>query len=144
MASSQQLAHNPNLTRQVQNWRVVGENVGEGPPLDDLDRAFMNSAEHRDNILDSQYTGVGVGSVQDSSGVIWIAIDFREPMVRETAPAPTPTQTSAPAEHWIRGTGIAPALTRRPHVQRQIPVALLLLHSEMPFAPGCMLRFGWF
>src|SRR5947208_15608945 len=40
MSSTHELAHNPNLARQVQYWQVVGESVGDRPSRDDLDRAF--------------------------------------------------------------------------------------------------------
>ena len=145
MASSQELAHNPDLTTEVRNWKAVGENVGEGPTIDDLDRAFMNSQEHRDNILDPEYTDVGVGSVRDSNGIIWIAIDFRDPYVHEAAPAPA--HTTAPVDHWTR---VAPALTAAPAVRRKpaqgLPTWLeqLRLQSDLPLAPGCMLRVFWF
>jgi hypothetical protein len=80
MASKQELYHNPNLTTQVQNWQAVGENVGEGPTVDDIHTAFMNSPEHRANILDHDFTQVGVGVAVDKNGVIWVTEDFREPM----------------------------------------------------------------
>jgi hypothetical protein len=85
MAATRQLLHNPSLTSQVSNWQAVGENVGEGPTIDDLDDAFWNSAEHRANILDGDYQQIGIGSAR-SAGVIWIAVVFRDPM-----------QTSGPA-----------------------------------------------
>src|SRR5438309_11441109 len=80
MASQQSLYHNPNLTSQVQNWRAVGENVGEGPTVSDIHTAFMNSPEHRANILDHDFTQVGVGVAVDKNGIIWVTEDFRQPM----------------------------------------------------------------
>lgn len=145
MASSQELAHNPNLTTEVHNWKVVGENVGEGPTIDDLDQAFMNSQEHRDNILDPEYTDVGVGSVRDSNGIIWIAIDFRDPYTHEAAPAPV--HTTAPVDHWVRVAPAAPAVSavhRRPVPARPTWFDLLRFQADLPFAPGCMLRIFWF
>ena len=80
MASQQSLYHNPGLTTQVPNWQAVGENVGEGPTVDDIHTAFMNSPEHRDNILDHDFTQIGVGVSVDSNGIVWVTEDFREPM----------------------------------------------------------------
>jgi hypothetical protein len=80
MASRQSLYHNPSLTSEVQNWQVVGENVGDGPTVGDLQSAFMNSPEHLANILDNDYTQIGVGVVVDSHGIIWVTEDFRQPM----------------------------------------------------------------
>jgi hypothetical protein len=80
MASQQSLYHNPGLTTQVQNWQAVGENVGEGPTVSDIHTAFMNSPEHRANILDHDFTQVGVGVSVDKNGIIWVTEDFRKPM----------------------------------------------------------------
>ena len=80
MAAQQSLYHNPGLTSQVQNWQAVGENVGEGPSVSDIHTAFMNSPEHRANILDHDFTQVGVGVSVDKNGIIWVTEDFRKPM----------------------------------------------------------------
>jgi uncharacterized protein YkwD len=96
MAQRQELYHNPNLTSDVQNWQAVGENVGEGPTVDDIHQAFMNSPEHRANILDHDFTQVGVGVTVDSHGTIWVTEDFRQPM-HSTSSAPRRTTTSHPA-----------------------------------------------
>lgn len=99
MARTHVLAHNPNLTSQVDDWQVVGENVGKGPTVHDLDGAFWRSPEHRANILDSSYEEIGVGSVR-RDGVVWITVDFRDRLssgtARATAPADAPT-TPGPA-----------------------------------------------
>jgi pyruvate/2-oxoglutarate dehydrogenase complex dihydrolipoamide acyltransferase (E2) component len=89
MASRQELYHNPNLTTQVQNWQAVGENVGEGPTVSDIHNAFMQSPEHKANILDHDFTQVGVGVVVDKNGIIWVTEDFRQPMRSSSSPAPT-------------------------------------------------------
>jgi hypothetical protein len=80
MASGQSLYHNPSLTSQVTGWQAVGENVGEGPSVGDLQVAFMNSPEHRANILDGDFTQGGVGVGVDKGGIIWVTEDFRQPM----------------------------------------------------------------
>lgn len=79
MASRDVLYHNPNLTSDVKNWRFVGENVGYGPDALDVHRAFMHSPDHRANILDRDYTQVGIGSVS-KNGRVWVAQVFRRPM----------------------------------------------------------------
>jgi uncharacterized protein YkwD len=84
MAATTTLAHNPRLVTAVPNWQALGENVGEGPDIDSLDRAFWNSPEHRANILDPSYSDVGIGAVT-RDGVIWITVDFRDPMHASTA-----------------------------------------------------------
>jgi len=97
MASSQTLYHNPSLTSQVQNWQAVGENVGEGPTVSDIHTAFMNSPEHRANILDHDFTQVGVGVSVDKNGIIWVTEDFRQPMGASTSA--TQTTTSHTTSH---------------------------------------------
>ena len=84
MAAANLLSHNPRLTSQVANWQTVGENVGEGPDVASLDTAFWNSPAHRANILDSSYRDIGVATTF-ANGIVWITVDFRKPMVAESA-----------------------------------------------------------
>src|SRR5436305_2935741 len=95
MASSQTLYHNPSLTSQVQNWQAVGENVGEGPTVSDIHTAFMNSPEHRANILDHDFTQVGVGVSVDKNGIIWVTEDFRKPMYSSSSSSSSPSHSSS-------------------------------------------------
>jgi uncharacterized protein YkwD len=85
MAGQSKLYHNPQLTSDVSNWRWVGENVGYGPDAASVHVAFMRSPGHRANILDDDYTEVGVGAVV-RDGRVWVAEVFRQPM-RERSPA---------------------------------------------------------
>lgn len=94
MAAANLLSHNPNLTSQVANWQTVGENVGEGPDVPSLDTAFWNSPAHRDNILDSSYRDVGIGTTF-ANGILWITVDFRKPMVAESASTVASAHTSS-------------------------------------------------
>lgn len=59
-------------------WRAWGQNVGEGPTVDAIHRAFMASAPHRDNILDRDFRRVAVGIVK-VNGTVWITEDFIDP-----------------------------------------------------------------
>lgn len=79
MASSGTLYHNPNLRTAVSNWRWVGENVGYGPTTLAVHRAFMASPGHRANVLDRDYSQVGVGVVR-RGGRVWVAEVFRRPL----------------------------------------------------------------
>jgi len=84
MASRRSLYHNPNLTRDVRNWRWVGENVGYGPSAGSIHTAFMNSPAHKANIVDRDYTEVGIGVVV-RNGRVWVAEVFRKPLRRTSA-----------------------------------------------------------
>jgi hypothetical protein len=86
MASTGTLAHNPGLTAQVSGYRYVGENVGYGPDEATIHQAFMNSAAHRANILDRDYTQVGVAVVA-AGGRLWVTEVFRAPTGSSRPPA---------------------------------------------------------
>jgi len=77
MAATGVLSHNPELATAIDNWLAVGENVGDGPTIADLDSAFMASPKHRANVLDPTYDDVGIGTVT-RNGMIWITVDFRD------------------------------------------------------------------
>ena len=79
MAYQARLYHNPELTSDVDNWRWVGENVGYGPDALTVHVAFMDSPGHRANILDRDYTEVGIGAVVNN-GRVWVAEVFRRPL----------------------------------------------------------------
>jgi uncharacterized protein YkwD len=108
MASKQSLYHNPNLTTQVQNWQAVGENVGEGPTVSDIHNAFMNSPEHKANILDHDFTQVGVGVSVDKNGIIWVTEDFRQPQSSATTSSTATHTTTRPTAHHTTSTAPRP------------------------------------
>ena len=78
MAAHQVLTH-AGLASAVGNWSYLGENVGYGPSASALEVAFMNSPEHRSNILDHDFTQVGVGAVTVGA-TVWVSVIFRKPM----------------------------------------------------------------
>lgn len=86
MAARNLLHHNPDLTTDVANWRWVGENVGYGPDAPTVHAAFMGSAAHRANILDGDYTELGIGAVA-VNGRVWVAEVFRRPLHARTGRA---------------------------------------------------------
>ena len=129
MASRQSLYHNPNLTTQVQNWRAVGENVGEGPTVSDIHNAFMKSPEHRANILDHDFTQVGVGVSVDKNGIIWVTEDFREPMhststtTHHSAPKTVTTTHHTSTSHATTATHATPHQVAAPKPAHAHPAA---------------------
>jgi hypothetical protein len=144
--AQQALAHNPNLGPQLEshgspNWTAYGENVGDGATssADDLFQAYMNSPEHRDNILNSAYRYVGVGVVFDGT-TAWNTLDFVDqystpkPRTTTTQPAPSPTKTTtrtAPKTAPKVVTRTAPRPAPRPAVraQRVAPRPAARVHS---------------
>ena len=96
MAAGGQLAHNPEMSRQLSGWALVAENVGVGADADQLQGAFMASPGHRANILRENVTEIGVGAVRSGDGRLWIVQVFKLPAGAtaparwSTAPAPAP------------------------------------------------------
>jgi uncharacterized protein YkwD len=78
MARKDLLYHTPGdrLTKKVTNWSTLGENVGVGNWVGELHDAFMASHGHRDNILYSGFTHVGVGVVIDKNNRMWVTVIF--------------------------------------------------------------------
>ncbi len=64
----------------VKNWNKIGENLFFCEGYNDFDmlavRGWMNSPEHRQNILDRQYTTTGIGIAQSRNGQIYITQVF--------------------------------------------------------------------
>jgi len=141
---AQALSHNPNLGPELEshgspNWTIYGENVGEGPTssADTLFQAYMNSPEHRDNILGSKFRFLGVGVVFDGS-TAWNTLDFVDQYGTTTAhtarppaqPKPTakPVVKPKPVVRWISRPVVAapvarPARPRTVAPQRHRPVS---------------------
>lgn len=78
MARSNTLAHNPKLASSVSNWAYLGENVGVGYSVESLEAAFYASPHHRDNMLDKDFTEIGVAVVV-VNGKMWVAEEYRRP-----------------------------------------------------------------
>lgn len=55
-------------------WRSLGENVGMGPSVASIERAYMKSSGHRANILSTQWNGVGVGYAKRGSTVYTVQV----------------------------------------------------------------------
>jgi len=93
MAAAGRPYHDPNIQSRVQNWQELGDNVGSGPDADHLHNGFMNSQVHRDEILHSTYSEVGVGCYW-AGNVLYVTEIFRLP---EHAQAPAASRATAPA-----------------------------------------------
>ncbi|MBV8981406.1 MAG: CAP domain-containing protein [Acidimicrobiia bacterium] len=95
MAGPAGLSHNPNLASQISNWRTLGENVGTGSTVPQIEAALEASPHHFENMVDPAFQYVGIGVVE-SAGVIWVTEDFKQaksgslPSTQLPAPAPKP------------------------------------------------------
>lgn len=108
------LAHTTNLGSKVSNWKKLGENVGRGPNLRDIETAFMASPSHRENILDPDFSQFGVGVTWDGKEYFYVAVIFRQPM-SASAPAPATTPTTRATTPTTRAAAAPkPTPTTRP------------------------------
>lgn len=98
MASSDTMDHNPRLGDLVPApWTALAENVGwallpggaESEVVENLHQAFMNSPDHRDNVL-GDYNQVGVGVAVTATGKLWATVDF----MAGTTPPPAAGQVA--------------------------------------------------
>ncbi len=66
MAQEGEIFHaNPISANMTSDWLKLGENVGVGPEVDALMKAFIESPTHYQNIIDPEFTHVGVGVIWD-------------------------------------------------------------------------------
>ena len=133
MARSGRLSHNAELSSEVSGWRSLGENVGTGGSVDQVHAAFMGSSVHRSEILDRQFTQVGVGVVW-AGDRLWVTQVFREPSA--SAPAPQPASSSAPAPAPAPAPEPAPAPAPEPAPAPQPAPARQLAAIPPPPAPA--------
>jgi uncharacterized protein YkwD len=118
------LSHNGSLRAQVTGWSVLGENVGLAADITAVQAAFMASAAHRNNILDSRYTQMGVGSATSiypscSCQVLWVVVDFRRPTSVPAVSTPAPKPAAVPVQPAAAPPKAAaqPATAPRPAVK---------------------------
>ncbi len=82
MAATGTLAHNPSLGTQIVAWSGLAENVGYAGDVNALHNAWMASAGHRANLLNTSYSEIGVG-VAVANGRVWGVEVFRRPIAAQ-------------------------------------------------------------
>jgi hypothetical protein len=100
------------LSAVTTGWAVLGENVGRGPSVAVLHKAFMESPSHKANIL-GDFDRVGSGVGHDANGKIYVTVIFMKTAAASTTTttAPTPTTTTTA----VQGTPApAPTTTTTP------------------------------
>jgi len=139
LAAAQALSHNPNLAAQLEshgspNWTSYGENVGMGPTssAQTLFNAYMNSPEHRANILGASYRYLGIAVVY-TGGKAWNTMDFVDqyssPTQTVSQPAPVRRTTT------VRTTSIVHATTAKTAPVRHVATRLSTVHRVSPVSP---------
>jgi uncharacterized protein YkwD len=63
------------------DWRVFGENIawGENTPLPEVMKGWMDSKVHRENILNRDFTEVGIGIATNDKGEAYYTQVFAKP-----------------------------------------------------------------
>lgn len=104
VATYGRLVHNSNLAVQVAavfpDWQGTAENIGYGSSVAQVQQAFLNSELHRRNIL-GDYNYVGISTLRDGGGRLWVTIDFLK--LDRAAPTIMPI-TAAEATALVRAT----------------------------------------
>lgn len=109
MAASGRLEHNPALTTEVSGWRRIGENVGYGGSELAVHNALLASAPHLANIVNREYTQIGIG-IASGGGRVWVTQVFRQPPAGSgQQPASFLKAGHSPTVHLVTGSAHRPA-----------------------------------
>jgi hypothetical protein len=76
MAATGVLEHSDLWADMPPGGFAVGENVGQGPSLDAVNAAFLQSPKHRANLLDPQWNWVGTGIARTPNGTLFVVQIF--------------------------------------------------------------------
>jgi hypothetical protein len=166
MATAGHIFHNTAIANLAPStWESLGENVGVGPTCTAISQAFMNSPEHRRNILDPSYSSVGVGVVDAAGGVMYVTEDFmgtggpsaqiaHAPAPVKAAPAPAPAKAApAPAPAPVKAapapvavpktaTKAAPAPAPKPTPAPDPGPTAAPVPTAMPIVDGTLIVQG--
>jgi hypothetical protein len=111
MGQSDAISHRASLAAGVTiDWRLLGENVGIAPDVNQMMDAFIASPSHYKNLVNPNFNRIGIGTVSTPDG-LFSAHEFAQVA---TAAAPAPVRapsavvTKAPAAPT---TIVAPATT---------------------------------
>jgi len=76
MAAAGKLSHPADLSAGMPaGWKHLGQNVGNGPDLEQLAKAFIASPHHLANMLNPLFTRVSVGVVKQGQ-LYWVTEEF--------------------------------------------------------------------
>ena len=92
MATAGEISHNPDVGSQLNGIIAVAENVGRGPSLDWIHNGLINSPSHYKNMVNPNYTVVGLGVLTLGSQT-WVVEDFVRPL---GGPVSTPPPVVSP------------------------------------------------
>ncbi len=132
MAAVDRISHNPRLADAVKaDWQKLGENVGVGMTVDGLHDAFVASPLHYKNLVDPDFTYVGVGVVYGRDGAIFTTHQFMKLRPRAEAPpasAPVSAPKASPVAARVPSTAPPQAA---PLPAATIPARLILVMQQL-------------
>lgn len=64
------------LSRYGVSYNIAGENLAMNSSVDAAERALMNSAGHRANILRPEFAEIGIGVRRDAGGAVYVVQEF--------------------------------------------------------------------
>jgi uncharacterized protein YkwD len=76
LAATSQLQHSDLWADMPEGGYAIGENVGQGPSVDAVNAAFLQSPKHRANLLDPRWNWVGTGVARSSNGTVFVVQVF--------------------------------------------------------------------
>lgn len=121
MAEADEISHNPDLADSVSaDWQKLGENVGVGMTVAKLHDAFVRSPAHYRNLVDPDFTHIGVAVVLGRDGALFTTHQFMKLRTPKPPAAPTttalelvasarPAPSPAPASEAVDAAAPAPA-----------------------------------
>jgi uncharacterized protein YkwD len=102
---------NPISAGLTQDWAKLGENVGTGPDVDSVMAAFIASPGHYANIVDPEFTHIGVAVVRDPDNPARLYTTHRFMKLQNAPePEPEPEPTSEAEAEPVEDSTPAPAV----------------------------------
>jgi hypothetical protein len=90
MAAAGRIWHSTLSDGITADWQKLGENVGMGGSVDGLHAAFVASPHHYENLVDPDFTSVGIGIAMSGSTI------FVSEMFMKLMPAKAPVAVTVP------------------------------------------------
>ena len=119
MAAAGRIWHSTLSDGITADWQKLGENVGMGGSVDGLHNAFVASPHHYENLVDPDFTYVGIGIAMNGD-TMYVAEEFMElmppkaPVATTTTTAPRVTTTTAPKPPAPKPAAPKPAAAQAP------------------------------
>jgi uncharacterized protein YkwD len=97
------LSHNPSLAKEIRlRWKTLGENVGcAASSTEAMHQAFMNSPQHRKNILDPKFDSLGV-AIATSDTTIFVTEVFMQTQTIVPRPSRNPSKNLGVGKRAVR------------------------------------------